>query len=112
MRRTIRAGVYLPPATYKESRAINLYVSRALEELRGVPGIEAAAAARLLPFTDSTTRGSTLTFDTGEKQRAQFNWNAVTPDYFRAMDVPIRNGRAFTARDDGVSRVVIVNDDL
>ena len=113
VRRTIRAGVYLPPATYKESGAINLYVSRALEELRGTPGIEAAAAARLLPFTDSTTMASTLTFsDTGEKRQVRFNWNAVTPDYFRAMDIPIRRGRAFTARDDGGSRVVIVNDEF
>jgi len=108
---TIRADVNLPPARYKESRAINLFVLRALDGLRGIPGIDAAAAARLIPFTDSTTFGSGITFpDTGEKRQVQFNWNAVTPDYFRAMEIPLLRGRAFGPRDNGTTRVVIVND--
>jgi putative ABC transport system permease protein len=113
IRHTVRAEVNLPPGVYKESRAINLYVGRALAGLRAVPGLESVAAARIIPFTDATTFGSTLTFpDTGEKQQAQFNWNAVTPDYFRAMDITILKGRAFVAQDEGASRVVIVNDEF
>jgi putative ABC transport system permease protein len=113
IRRTVRAEVYLPPGVYKESRAINLYVNRALDGLRAIPGMESAAAARIIPFTDATTFGSTLTFTgTGEKQHAQFNWNAVTPDYFRAMDISLLKGRAFAAQDNGGSRVAIVNDEF
>jgi len=110
VRHTVRAEVNLPPAIYKDGRTINSYASRALEGLRAIPGIEYAAAARIIPFTDNTRFASELTFpDNGEKQRAQFNWNAVTPDYFRAMDIPLLKGRAFVAQDNGGLRVAIVN---
>jgi predicted permease len=110
VRQTVRAEVYLPPGVYKDGRTINPYVSRALDGLRAIPGVEGAAAARIIPFTDSTTFGSELTFpDNGEKQHAQFNWNAVTPDYFHVMDIPLLKGRAFVAQDNGGSRVAIVN---
>ena len=96
IRQTIRAEVYLPPRVYKDSRAINSYVNRAVDGLRGIPGIEGAAAARIIPFTDATNFGTDLTFpDNGAKQHAQFNWNAVTPDFFRVMDIAMLKGRDF-----------------
>jgi predicted permease len=111
VRHTIRADVYLPPGKYKESRAINHFAGRALEGLGAVPGVTSAAAARIIPFTDATSFGSDVTFpDTGEKRNVQFNWNAVTPDYFRAMDIPLLRGRAFGPQDNGATLVVIVND--
>jgi predicted permease len=113
IRHTVRAEVYLPPRVYKDSRVIDTYVSRALDGLRGIPGIESAAAARIIPFTDATNFDSGLTFpDTGEKQQARFNWNAVTPDFFRVMDIPLLRGRPFAAQDNGGSRVVIVNQEF
>jgi predicted permease len=111
IRRTVRAEVYLPPGVYKNGRTIQPYVNRALENLRAIPGIESAAAARIIPFTDATNFGAELTFpDNGEKQRAAFNWNAVTSDYFRVMDIPLLRGRAFVPQDNGGTRVAIVND--
>ena len=111
VRHTIRADVYLPPAKYRESRAINLFASHALDGLHAIPGVTAAAAARIIPFTDATTFGSDLIFpDTGEKQQVQINWNAVTPEYFRAMDIPLLRGRAFNLQDNGAALVVVVND--
>ncbi len=113
IRQTIRAEVYLPPGVYKDSRTINPYVSRALEGLRGIPGIDGASAARIIPFTDATNFGTDLIFpDNGEKQHATFNWNAVTPDYFRVMDIPLLKGRAFVPQDNGGLRVVIVNEEF
>jgi predicted permease len=111
VRHTIRADVYLPPAKFKETRAVSLFAGRALDGLRAIPGVDSAAAARIIPFTDNTTFGSDVTFpDNGEKRLMQFNWNAVTPDYFRAMDIPLLRGRAFGPQDNGATLVVIVND--
>jgi predicted permease len=113
IRQTIRAEVYLPPGVYKDGHTINAYVGRALDGLRAIPGVESAAAARIIPFTGATTFGSELTFpENGEKQRAQFNWNAVTADYFHAMDIPLLKGRAFAVQDNGGARVVIVNEEF
>jgi predicted permease len=111
VRHTIRADVYLPPAKYKEGRGISLWADHALEGLRAIPGVTSAAAARIIPFTDATTFGQDATFqDNGEKVQLQFNWNAVTSDYFRAMDIPLLQGRAFGPLDNGARLAVIVND--
>ena len=109
VRRTLRAEVHLPPNTYKEARRNALYVDQALRALEAIPGAEAVAAARLLPFTDMTTFGAELTFpDTGEKVRARWHYNAVTPAYFRAMDIPVLLGTTFPESATG-ERTVVVN---
>jgi hypothetical protein len=75
-----------------------------------LPGIQAAAAARIIPFTDNTSFGSTLTMtDTGQKVHVEFAWNAVSAEYFRAMDIPVVRGRTFLADSQEVARPVIVN---
>lgn len=108
--KTVSADVYLPAQRYTKSEEIVSYVDRSVQALRAVPGIEAAAGARILPFNDNNSNGATITFaGTGEERRIRFWNNAVTPDYFRAMDIPIYKGRAFTELDRGNAKVVAVN---
>jgi len=110
VRRTLRADVHLPPAGYEDPQRLALYVEQALRDLEALPGVEAAAAARIIPFTDATRQHSRLTFaDNSEQVEASFHWNAVTPAYFRAMDIPLRQGSTFSATDRGGARVAIVN---
>jgi putative ABC transport system permease protein len=113
VRQTVRAEVYLPPGFYKDERTINPYLSRALDGLRSIPGIDGAAAARTIPFNDATRFGTELTFsDNGEKQHASFNWNAVTSDFFRVMDIPVLRGRTFLSQENGGSRAAMVNEEF
>ena len=105
---TLRAEINLP-VEYKTSEQIAGYVERALPELQALPGIEAAAAARIVPFTDQTRFGSDMTFADGHTVNASFHWNAVTPDYFRVMDIPVLQGRAFAAADGHGEKVAVVN---
>jgi predicted permease len=106
---TLRAEVNLPSDRYTTPERIRDFAEHALPELQGLPGITCAAAARIVPFTDSTRFGSPITFpDTGDKVEASFSWNAVTPDYFRAMDIRLLGGRAFTPTDRTGNLVVVV----
>jgi putative ABC transport system permease protein len=108
--RTLRAEVNLPSERYTTPERIRSYVDRALPELQALPGIACAAAARIIPFTDSTRFSTTITFpDTGEKADVGFSWNAVSPDFFRAMGIPVLKGRAFTTADRAADLVVVVN---
>src|ERR1022692_3649012 len=110
VRHTLRADVNLPPAAYKDVQRKRSYVAESLRALAALPGIQAAAAARIIPFTDNTSFGSELTFlDTGRKVPVEYGWNAVSPDYFRAMGIPTVRGRTFLADSREVARPVVVN---
>jgi putative ABC transport system permease protein len=105
---TLRADVNLPPATFTVPERTTAYIQRVLRELAILPGIETVAAARIVPFTDNIHYGTQFRFpDNNQKVRAHFWWNAVTPEYFRAMDIPIRQGRTFSAADRGGKAVVV-----
>jgi predicted permease len=110
VRHTIYADVNLPPGAYKEVARQRNYVAQALRELTALPGIQAGAGARVIPFNQVTRFmiGLELT-GTGRKVRAFFYWNAVTADYFRAMGIPIERGRTFLTGADAAMLPVIVN---
>jgi len=105
---TLRAEINLP-AVYKTPEQIAGYANRALPVLQALPGIDSAAAARIVPFTDATRFGSDITFADGHTVNASFSWNAVTADYFRVMAIPVRQGRAFEAADGRGEKVTVVN---
>jgi predicted permease len=109
VRHTVRASVSLPPATYADPAAIRDYMSRGVAALEALPGVVHAAGLLVLPFNDETTHGHDVTWPTGERVHVAYAWNAVTADYFDAMDIRIREGRSFDATDVGDVRAVVVN---
>jgi predicted permease len=110
LQQTLRAVVFLPAGPYGDAQRKQTYVKQALEALSGLPGLDAVAAARVVPFNDSVRMGWRIRFpDDGEEKDVGFHWNAVSPDYFRAMSIPIHRGRAFQPADETGRRVVIVN---
>jgi predicted permease len=109
VRHTLRAQINLSPVSYSNAQRKTSYLDNALRELSALPGIECVAAARMTPFNGNATFGSTLKFpDNGQEEHSLFKWNAVTPAYFRAMDIPIYLGRSFSATSEG-QKVVMVN---
>ncbi|MGO4883701.1 MAG: ABC transporter permease [Bryobacteraceae bacterium] len=97
VRHTIYADVNLPPREYQEVARKRAYVTQALHELSALPAIDAAAAARVVPFNGGTRFMSELKLpDTGKTVRAFFYWNAVTPDYFRVLNIAIQRGQTFS----------------
>jgi len=82
------------------------------ERVRPLPGVESVASVNQLPLIAKQTGsrfnvpGSSL-IDPNALPAAQIR--AVSPDYFRAMRIPVRSGRAFTERDLN-DPVVIINE--
>jgi predicted permease len=83
---------------------------RALERVRAMPGIAAAAVGVTVPFGPSY--GADIAVpgpDSVVHPGAMFN--AVTEDYFRALGSRVLIGREFTARDgEGAPRVTVVGE--
>ena len=82
--------------------------------IRAMPGVAAAGITTVLPLgpvevhTQAGFEG-----DPNPKQDHGAQLRSVSPDYFRAMGIPILDGRAFSDADSGTSpEVAIINDSL
>jgi putative ABC transport system permease protein len=85
------------------------YFGRALERLKGLPGVEFAAVTSNLPL------GAWLNLGVGvvgkPDSEASTEFRMITPDYFKVMKMSIRRGRGFTEADSaGAPPAVIVNE--
>ncbi|HYY98056.1 MAG TPA: ABC transporter permease [Pyrinomonadaceae bacterium] len=85
------------------------------ERMRSLPGVEAVGVINTLPLA----KGPTTAFQVEGRppltkdKWARVNYRSVSPEYFRAVGVPVLKGRAFDAHDDETARrVVIVNQSL
>ena len=80
---------------------------------RAAPGVEAAAAITMLPFSGSDGRASFLVEGRRAAPPAPVRARpiAVSPDYLQTMRIPLLRGRYLSARDaDGTREVVILNE--
>jgi len=88
-----------------------------LPELRVLPGVSAVGGAMGVPTRPRSNGGYVIEggpgFDQLGLRSPQAIFNVITPDYFRAMRIPMRSGRDFTDSDRAdATMVVIVNDAL
>jgi putative ABC transport system permease protein len=91
-------------------------IERVIERIASLPGVEAVGATTLLPLGE---RDLVNTFNIEGRpapppgQRPTARNQNVTGDYFRAMNIPVRRGRAFTDTDTTTAPpVIIINEAL
>ena len=111
---TIWAYMRLVPEKYSaagQTKQMSL-VRSALERLRALPGVEAAAITRRVPLNDYCAIGTELRTDVSPTPiHLQYECNSVGPDYFRTIGIPILRGREFSTADrTGSQPVAIVNE--
>jgi putative ABC transport system permease protein len=105
----------LPATQYGDDIRKIAFMERALERLKALPGVEAAAAANVTPLTGYAAN---LPFDIENRPPAQpgeqpnAEYRAVSADYFRAMGMRLRRGRWFTEQDMKQGRVAVINEAL
>lgn len=96
----------------------NLFVDQVLENLASLPGVDAVAVSSALPFHDNQVAlqlpikvNDRPTGPPGNEPIAFMI--KVSEDYFRALDVPLLQGRLFNQRDRGnAPPVVLVNETM
>ena len=83
-----------------------------LDELRGIPGVQAVAGSSTLPFQAPTWAPRVLLpGDDSETVREGIAGYAVTPGYLETMGTEVRQGRSLQATDGpDTERVVVVNE--
>ena len=96
-------SISLPQKKYATDEVVGSFYNRLIENIRSLPGVESAAAASGLPLgnngwqTGFVIEGQPLP---PREQTPLMEACLVTPDYFKAMNIPVLRGRVFTDRDD------------
>ncbi len=111
---TVWAYMRLVPEKHATREQIDPTIRAALEKLRSLPGVQSAATLRIVPFNDQQTMGTDARLDGGAKaEMITYTNNAVGPDYFKTMRIPLISGREFLLSDTrSAPPVVIVNSSL
>ncbi len=116
--RVLGVQIFLSINEYPSDKPENRlhFVNEGLARIRQLPGVESVGAAGFMPLSgfwgdrDFTVEGQP---ERAAGQKANAKADLITPDYFRALGIPILQGRAFTDQDqNGSPHVVIVNQTL
>ena len=92
------ARVRLPVTAYPDSAARRAFYDRFLTDLRGRPGIEAAAIASGPPLTGDFTAGDVKLPTQTNDEAGSAAWRLAGPGYFAGLGIPLR-GREFSMQD-------------
>jgi predicted permease len=115
-RNVVALDLSLGPRAYSEPSRINNLYRQLFENLKSVPGVQAAAATTLLPLDGSD---SELFFYINDRpippaSELPLAMNYfTTPDYFSAMRIPLIKGRFFDEHDnENNKRVMVIDESL
>src|SRR5262245_17420747 len=111
---TFRVG--LPRARYPETARRNTFFSDLADRLRQLPGVTAAGGVNMSPLTD---RYSCDSFGLADRpappdgQEPCAEARVATREYFKAMGIPLVEGRLFAPTDTAsASPVIIINETM
>jgi len=95
--RTLTMRLRLPERKYQTMAEVERFYTQLLAQLSATPGVTAAALTNNLPISRSnSSRGVTVE---GQATATGADFGVVSADYFRATQLPLVRGRAFTASD-------------
>ena len=111
--RILTLGVTLPDGGYPTLVEMRRFASDVVDRIRRTPGVAKAGAVNMLPIGGFLLRGGFELEGTPRPPGLVAMKPAVSPGYFQAMGIPLRQGRDFNARDqDEAPGVAIVTDGL
>jgi predicted permease len=97
----LTAQVALPYESYKSPDATVSFYQRLLTNLSSLPGVNAAGAGSDLPWTgyDDNTGFNVEGKTAAPNEEFHGRYHVASPDYFRALGIPLERGRFFDGRD-------------
>jgi putative ABC transport system permease protein len=104
-------AVSLPGQKYDTAVKRTAFFDQAISRVSAIPGVEQAAIIDTLPLREGgdilfSIEGGTAVAPGGQPLDAEIR--IVSPDYFRALRIPLIGGREFTAADNASGAPVVV----
>ena len=102
---------------YKKGAQVIAFQNQLLERVKHLPGVEYASTRSFVPIASDASFAYLQFQIEGRQQdvseRSVAFYNAISPDYFHTMMIPLRRGRSFSDGDiRGSQNVAIVNETL
>ena len=106
----------LPETKYAAPPQLSLFYREVLQRLEAIPGVVSAANVTCLPTQIGPVFPYTIEGRTGpgsDQNPGESQYRIISPDYFRAMHIPLLKGRYFTQGDEEKSQpVLIINETM
>jgi putative ABC transport system permease protein len=114
--RLLTFNLSLPPARYPSDTAQAAFFDQVLPALSAVPGVQAAGATSVMPFSGGWTTGSFEIEGYQPPPKQPGPWGdirIVSPGYFETLRIPLRRGRLLTDQDRvSAPRVAVIDDEF
>jgi predicted permease len=101
------ANVILPNHPFDSSDTRNTFYRELADRLRARPGVRAVAAGTMRPLYS----GPPVTLNVTEADAVtapRISAQAVTPEFFQTLEIPVVTGRGFDERDGGAGAPVVI----
>jgi putative ABC transport system permease protein len=107
--RALHFRVTLGGQQYERPEARAAFFTELTTTLAALPGVEASGAVSSLPLHGLNNTAGTITYEQedGSLKQTGVGFRSATAGYFRALAIPLRQGRLFTESDSDVHTVVI-----
>ena len=101
----------LPRARYKGRAAIESFYDQVHSRVASIAGVRGAAAANVVPMNGYLATTAFFVDGVIAKNAPEAHYRMVSPDYFRVLGIPLREGRSFTSADrQDAAPVAIINE--
>jgi putative ABC transport system permease protein len=105
-------NIGLPSLKYPKPDNYIAFYKQATERISAIPGVKAAGITSVLPLSDNFDgRGLAVEdYPKPDGEEISVDLYVVTPGYLRAMEIPLRQGRAITEQDTVASeKIALIN---
>jgi putative ABC transport system permease protein len=113
--RLTTAMIGLPASRYPNHAAGWQFYSRVVDAISSTAGVEAVGLSSGAPLAGGNTAMPMKAVGANalDTRELQADWRQVSPEYFRAMGIPLLRGRTFAATDrQGGQNVIILSSDM
>lgn len=102
----------LADAKYPDNVRRRAFLERVVERVEALPGVRSAGFCGMLPLNGSSSDRFVRIPGWVDDKDPGFDadYDYCTPDYFKAMGIPLKRGRFFELRDVGGHPVAIINE--
>jgi predicted permease len=114
--RAISLLLAIPRSKYETDPEVAAFQHRVVDRVKALPGVEAAGAVNRLPLGSGSVQTGPLRLEGSrlpEDRVPSVDFRSATPDYFRAIGIPLIKGRVYTDSDtDTTAPVGLIDDRL